>query len=254
MKNILQANNLYKTYTVKNDTKDILNKVNINIGSGEFVSIMGPSGSGKSTLLYTLSGMDSFDSGEVVFSGQNLSSMSEKELPQLRLHRMGFIFQHIHLLRNLGIKDNIILSAFEANHKSKESINKKADELMEKTGISHLAENDITQVSGGQLQRAAICRALINEPDIIFGDEPTGALDSKSAAEVLDILQEINSTGTTLLLVTHDAKVAARSERVLFMQDGNIIEEAQLGRYVPRENGIKAREETITKRMLDLGM
>jgi len=254
MESILWSKDLYKTYTVKNNTQDILRQVNINIRKGEFVSIMGPSGSGKSTLLYTLSGMDVFDSGDVVFSGNSLSTLSEKELPKLRLHKMGFIFQHIHLLKNLGIKDNIILSAFEANNRSKESINQKANELMEKTGIAQLAENNITQVSGGQLQRAAICRALINEPEIIFGDEPTGALDSKSAKEVLDILREINSAGTTLLLVTHDAKVAAQSERVLFMQDGNIIHEETLGSYSSSNNGIRQREEAITKRMLDLGM
>jgi putative ABC transport system ATP-binding protein len=227
--------------------------VDLQIEKGEFVAVMGPSGSGKSTLLYNISGMDRMSSGSVNFNGQELSALSEEALAEVRLTEMGFVFQHIHLLRNLSIFDNIILPAYLANHQDRAEINARGIALMETVGISELAENDITQASGGQLQRVGICRALINEPDIVFGDEPTGALNSAAAAEIMELLQEINSSGTTVLLVTHDAKVAAKSERVLFMLDGQIKAEKRLGK--PGGNGRdgKAREESLANWLLEMG-
>lgn len=166
---------------------------------------------------------------------------------------MGFIFQQMHLLKNLNIRDNIILSAYRARTSSRRTINKRAAELMNKTGISALAERDITQVSGGQLQRAAICRALINQPDILFGDEPTGALNSKAASEIMDILADINQSGTTLIIATHDAKVAAQAERVLYMLDGSIAAEQRLGKYNRVDGELKRREEKLAAWLLKLG-
>lgn len=251
MNTILEAKGLNKVYG-NNQKNLILKNVNLEILEGEFVSVMGPSGSGKSTLLYNISSMDRMTAGSVILDGQEISSLSEKELSRLRLHKMGFIFQQIHLLKNLSIFDNIILSAYVAKKNSRKEINKRAIELMKKTGIAELANNDITQASGGQLQRVAICRALINNPDIIFGDEPTGALNSKSAGEIMEILADINHTGTTILLVTHDVKVAAKTERVLYMLDGKIVGEQQLGKYKKENNDVKEREEKLSKWLIKM--
>ena len=249
--NILEAKKVSKTYAIgKENQVTVLKDVDVQIKGGEFVAVMGPSGSGKSTLLYLISGMDRVTSGAVIFNGQEISSLSEKELSALRLTKMGFIFQQIHLLKNLTIFDNIILSAYMEGKSSHQEIKKRANELMQKTGIAKLAINDITQASGGQLQRVAICRALINNPRIIFGDEPTGALNSKSAEEIMALLNDVNSLGTTILLVTHDVKVAAKTERVLYMLDGQIVSEQVMGKYVRKVGDIKAREEALSSWLL----
>jgi len=252
MNSILEAKDLCKTYLVNKREHNVLNKVNFKIKTGEFVSVMGPSGSGKSTLLYNVSGMDRMTSGSVVFNGRELSSLTEKEMSALRLQEMGFVFQQINLLKNLGILDNITISAYMAKNKSRKDINDYARELMDKTGISELSENDITQASGGQLQRAAICRSLINNPDIIFGDEPTGALNSKSANEIMTIFKEINDSGTTIMLVTHDVKVASKTDRVLFMIDGKIEGELNLGKL--EDSGQHtSREQSLSKWLMEMG-
>lgn len=251
---ILETKGLNKTFVTGQGTpQTVLKDVHLQVSKGEFVAVMGPSGSGKSTLLYTISGMDRMTSGSVVFKGQDISGFSERELAELRLNQMGFIFQQMHLLKNLTIRDNIILSAYRAKIVSRRTINNRAAELMKKTGISALAERDITQVSGGQLQRAAICRSIINEPDILFGDEPTGALNSKAASEIMEILIDINQTGTTILLATHDAKVAAQAERVLYMLDGSIASEHRLGKFNRLNGDLKEREEKLAAWLFKLG-
>ncbi|HKL13628.1 MAG TPA: ABC transporter ATP-binding protein [Halanaerobiales bacterium] len=253
MKNILETRNLSKSYLVNERTKPVLKGIDLSIKEGEFVSVMGPSGSGKSTLLYNVSGMDKMTEGEVIFAGSKINELSEKDLSKLRLKKMGFVFQQINLLKNLGIIDNIILSAYMADEFEKDEINKKAIALMEKTGIEDLADNDITQASGGQLQRAAICRALINDPLVLFGDEPTGALNSKAASNIMDIFHSINEEGTTVMMVTHDVKVASQSERVLFMLDGNIEGEYILGKFDRTKNDIKRREAELSEWLLEKG-
>lgn len=254
MKNILEAKRLNKIYSIgKDNTQHILKDIDLEIKEGEFVSVMGPSGSGKSTLLYNISGMDKMTGGSVVFGGKELSTMSEEELSKLRLSTMGFIFQQSNLLKNLNIFDNIILSAYLAKTESRKEINRRAYELMERTGIAQLAGHDITQASGGQLQRVSICRALINNPDIVFGDEPTGALNSKATSEVMDILADINNSGTTIMLVTHDAKVASKTERVLFMMDGNIVAEKYLGKYQKGTCDTKSRESQLSEWLMQMG-
>ncbi|MCR8844301.1 ABC transporter ATP-binding protein [Paenibacillus sp. SC116] len=251
---LLESKELSKTFVVSNNQENhILKNVNLTIEKGEFVSVMGPSGSGKSTLLYNISGMDRMTSGSVVLNGQEISALTEQELADVRLEKMGFIFQHIHLLKNLNIIDNIVLSAYMNNSTSRAQVNERARQLMKRTGIAELANNDITQASGGQLQRVAICRALINKPEIVFGDEPTGALNSKSASEIMDILADINDEGTTILLVTHDVKVAAKSERILFMLDGNIVAEQRLGKYSRTGEDIKARENKLAHWLMEMG-
>jgi putative ABC transport system ATP-binding protein len=161
--------------------------------------------------------MDNATSGKINFCGEEITEMAEEKLAELRLTKLGFVFQQSNLLKNLSIFDNIIVSAFLSGKESKKDINKRAISLMEQTGIVHLKNNDVTQVSGGEMQRTAICRALINNPSIVFGDEPTGALNTSTTNEIMDIFCDLNAKGTTIMLVTHDAKVAARSDGILFI-------------------------------------
>ncbi|MCR8967325.1 ABC transporter ATP-binding protein [Streptococcus zalophi] len=224
MASLLEVKNLRKQFS---DTL-VLKDITMTVEEGEFLVIMGQSGSGKSTLLYQISGMDVPTSGELLFENKKLTKLDDKALSQLRLEKMGFIFQKSHLLKNLSIRDNIILPGFKANLLPRKEVVAHAEELMAKTGILKVAEHDITMVSGGQLQRAAICRALINHPKIIFGDEPTGALNSAASNEVMTILKDINQEGTTLVLVTHDPKVAAQASRVIFLADGQITNQIRL--------------------------
>lgn len=223
---LLQASGLTKSF----DRHTVLHGIDLQVDHGEFVSVMGPSGSGKSTLLYTISGMDGVSDGAVSFEGQDLTAMSQKQLARLRLTSMGFIFQHVHLLKNLCLLDNVVLPAYLAGLAPREELTERALQLMERTGVAELADRDVSEASGGQLQRIGICRALINAPTILFGDEPTGALDSTAAAEIMHILAELNAEGMTLMLVTHDPRVAARSDRVLYMVDGQIIGDRRQGR------------------------
>lgn len=255
MNTILEVKHLTKEYEMgKNNRQTVLHDISMSIEKGEFVSVMGPSGSGKSTLLYAVSGMDRATQGSVRFCDLDFSAMSEDELAKIRLQRMGFIFQQSNLLKNLNLFDNIILSSCLSKKQTKQEIRERGMRLMEQTGISQLAEHHITQASGGQLQRASICRALMNLPEILFGDEPTGALNSKAAGEVMDILLKINEGGTTILLVTHDAKVAAKTQRVLFMMDGEIAGEKHLGKYQGETGDLKSREQELSRWLSGLGL
>ena len=250
MNKIIVCENIKKAFG--ENRRNVLDRISVEINQGEFVSIMGPSGSGKSTLLFSLSGMDSVDSGKVVFDGVDLSSLSDNELADIRRKNMGFVFQQPTLLRNLNILDNIILPSMRDNRKNGVQITEKARILMEKTGIAGLENREITQASGGQLQRVGICRALMNNPIIFFGDEPTGALNSTSANEIMQLLAEIHQSGTTIVLVTHDVKVAAKTERVLFLFDGKISGEYLAGTYDQAGDDLKAREENLTAWLADL--
>ena len=192
MSAIVEANGINKKVQLDQQQElHILKDVDLTIEAGEFVSVMGPSGSGKSTLLYNVSGMDRVTSGSVKFKDQEMTSLNEEEPAQLRLKKMGFIFQDINLLKNLSLIDNVMFPALAAHDADKKSVYQKAKKLMEMTGIEKLANNQITQGSGGQLQRVGICRALINDPEIIFGDEPTGALDSNATEEIMSILTRL---------------------------------------------------------------
>lgn len=252
MKRIIDGEHISKCYGEGNEKRNVLDSASAWVDEGEFVSIMGPSGSGKSTLLFALSGMDSINSGKVSFNGRDLSGMRENELADLRRREMGFVFQQPTMLKNLNILDNIILPSTYGNRKNLAAIRAKAKALMEKMGIAELERRDITQVSGGQLQRAGICRALMASPKIIFADEPTGALNSVSAGEVMDIFSEIGAGGTAVLLVTHDAKIAVRTERVLFMGDGAIVGEMRLIRWDGKD--ADARMKKITAKMQEIGV
>lgn len=252
MNNIITCENIVKSFGEGDEKRNVLNGVSVQIGEGEFVSVMGPSGSGKSTLMFALSGMDGVDGGKVTFDGKDLSVLRENELSDLRRSQMGFVFQQPTLLKNLNILDNIILSSVRDHRKNIAKITERAKMLMKKIGITELEKRDITQVSGGQLQRAGICRALMSNPKVIFGDEPTGALNSKAAQEVMDIFSDISADGTTVVLVTHDSNVAARTERIMFMQDGNVVSELKLPKYDGTDLG--DRVEAITKKMREIGI
>lgn len=249
MKTILEIRNLCKRY----DNTHVLKDINFNVDKGDFIAVMGPSGSGKSTLLYCVSGMDKPTSGEVLLLGRDISKLPDHKMSEVRLKQMGFIFQHSYLLKNLSVRDNIVLPGFKAGMLSRDQINRKADMLMKKTGIANIAKHDIKKVSGGQLQRAAICRALINRPDILFGDEPTGALNSSTTKEVMDIINDINEEGTTVIIVTHDAKVALRAGRVIYLMDGKIRDELELGKYNDEESKKRAREKSLFRWLEKLG-
>ncbi|MEY2195349.1 ABC transporter ATP-binding protein [Neobacillus sp. BF23-41] len=254
MSKILEARSMNKKVELGKDNElHILKDVNLEIVEGEFVSVMGPSGSGKTTLLYNVSGMDRITSGSVKFKGYEIGRLKEEELAKIRLNNMGFIFQDINLLKNLSLIDNVVFPALVSIDVDKNAVNQKAKRLLEMTGIEKLADHNITQASGGQLQRVGICRALINDPDIIFGDEPTGALDSKSTEEIMSILAEINKKGTTVMLVTHDVKVAVKTERILFMVDGNIVAQKKMRKYDAQQDDIKEREESIMKWLVENG-
>ena len=252
--NILEVKDLCKTYIVNKRQNNVLKNVNFNISEGEMVAVMGPSGSGKSTLLYTVSGMDSVTAGDVLFCGNNIAKMGEKELADLRLDEMGFIFQQMYMLKNLTVLDNIILPAAQSkkNNESRRQTVKRGQELMRKLGIIDIADNDINEVSGGQLQRACICRSMINNPKMIFADEPTGALNRTSSDEVMDELAKLNKDGTTVMLVTHDVKVAAKCTRVMYIVDGNIKGEYNLDKY-ENSSQMRERERALNNWLLELG-
>ncbi|MGN0293191.1 MAG: ABC transporter ATP-binding protein, partial [Lachnospiraceae bacterium] len=232
---MIQTKNLQKSF----EGNEVLRNVTLEIAQGEFAAVMGQSGCGKSTLLYCISGMDQPSGGEVFFRGRSLSGLSEKEMERVRLEHMGFIFQRANFLKNLSIEDNIVFPAFQAGLRPRAEIVKEAEALMERMGILTVASQDIRTVSGGQLQRAAICRAMMNHPGLLFADEPTGALNSSATREVMDILGQIHREGTTIFLVTHDAKVAARADRVIYLEDGSVREELLLGRYEEKERQMR---------------
>lgn len=224
MSKIIEVKDLCKTYVVNKRQNNVLKNINFSIDEGEMVAIMGPSGSGKSTLLYTVSGMDNATCGKIEFNGKDITRLKNKRLAQIRLNEMGFIFQQMYMMKNLTVLDNIVLPSMRSKKykMSKKEKIKHGEELMRKLGIIEIADNDINEVSGGQLQRACICRSMINNPKVIFADEPTGALNRTASKEVMDELTKLNKEGTTIMMVTHDAKVAAKCSRVLYIVDGNI--------------------------------
>lgn len=252
MGKILEVKDLCKTYVIDKRQNNVLKNVNFSVEEGDMVAIMGPSGSGKSTLLYAVSGMDIPTSGAVYFDGSDLMKLNQNELANMRLDQMGFIFQQMYMMKNLTILDNIALPAIESKkgNESKADKIRRAEDLMRKLSIIDIADNDINEVSGGQLQRACICRSMMNNPKILFADEPTGALNRTSSMEVLEEMVKLNEEGTTIMMVTHDAKVAARCKRVLYIVDGNIK-----GEYLaPQEEMSQTdRERKLNTWLMDLG-
>lgn len=252
----LKVVNLCKTFIISKRQNNVLRNVNLELKEQEMVAIMGPSGSGKTTLLYTVSGMDTASAGSINFFGQELTALSQNQMSDLRLQKMGFVFQQMYMLKNLSIYDNIILPAYQSREgstrKGRVAINDRARVLMQKLGIADIADNGVNEVSGGQLQRACICRSMINQPNIIFADEPTGALNKQSSIEVMDELNRIHEEGTSILLVTHDMKVASRCDRVLYIEDGTIRDEYVLGKWTGAHEAL-TREKKLNNWLITLG-
>ena len=252
MTKIIDLKNLCKTYVVNKRQNNVLKNVNLVVEDGEMVAIMGPSGSGKSTLLYTVSGMDKATCGKIMFNGCDITKLKQDKLADIRLNEMGFILQQMYMMKNLTVLDNIVLPAIRSNKdkRSKKEKIKSAEDLMRKLDIINIADNDINEVSGGQLQRACICRSMINNPKIIFADEPTGSLNRTSSLEVMEELVKLNREGTAIMMVTHDPKIAAKCSRVLYIIDGNIQGELDL-KTSSIEND--ERERKLNNWLMELG-
>lgn len=244
---VLNANHISKSYKTAGETMRILQNVNLQVMKGEMVAIMGPSGSGKTTLLHVLTGVDTPDDGEIVIGGETFSQLTEEEKAFFRRKHMGMIFQDFQLLESLTVKENILLPLI-LERKEADIQQERFSRIADVLSIEKLADKGITEISGGQKQRVAIGRALINEPDIIFGDEPTGSLDRKTTGDVMRCMKQMNQrSGISFLLVTHDAYTASFCDRVLFLQDGNLAKE------VKKENNADNFREDIWKTLCGLG-
>ncbi|MCK4471446.1 MAG: ABC transporter ATP-binding protein [Anaerolineae bacterium] len=227
MNPVIETRNLLKTYRADRVAVEALRGVDLRVAPGEFVAVMGPSGCGKSTLLHLLGGLDRPTAGEVVVAGQRLDALSESARAVMRRETVGFVFQAYNLIPNLTVADNVDLPGLLAGHPSTE-VAARREELLEALGLADKDRAFPGELSGGQQQRAAIARALVNRPAVLLADEPTGNLDSRSGAEVLALLRRFHADGQTTVLVTHDAKVASFAGRVIFMRDGQLVDEARL--------------------------
>ncbi len=242
-KSIISAKGLSKSFAHNGGQVHVISDANIDIYEGDFTVIMGASGSGKSTMLYALSGMDRATSGEVIYDNENITEMSERKLAKLRYTAFGFVFQQIHLVSNLTLFENVAVPGYLDKSRSVEEVNSLADSLLEKMNISDIKTHLPAQCSGGEQQRCAIARALINKPELVFADEPTGALNRKNTVEVLDLLTECNREGQSILMVTHDMRAALRATRLLYIEDGKIIGDMTLPPYKAEDE--KSRETQV---------
>lgn len=221
MKPILEAKNLRKSYTIDEKTIPIINNISIKINKGEFIAITGPSGSGKSTLLTLLAGLDKPDKGSIKINSKEITKLKEDELTLIRNKDIGFIFQSFYLIPSLTAYENVFYPLEIKDKKQADS--KKVDKLLEKTGMLHRKNSYPSQLSGGEKQRIAICRALVNNPAIIFADEPTGNLDSKNSNEIMKILLDLKKEfDTTLIVVTHEKPIAKQADKIINIVDGKI--------------------------------
>jgi len=226
---VIVTDKLSKTFSFGGRQQHVLKNLDLTIHRGELAVIMGPSGSGKSTLLYALSGMDRPTLGTVTFAGQQISSHDEDELAKFRRHHCGFIFQQSHLLDSMSVMDNVMAVGLLGGEPRRE-VAKRATGLFDLVALTREDTRKFsTMLSGGEAQRAAIVRGLVNTPDVLFADEPTGQLNSEYAARVLDLLTEVNADGQTIVMVTHDLRTAIRGSRILYLRDGAIQGELQLG-------------------------
>lgn len=250
MKAILEAHNLCKSYSNGKEMQHVLKNLDIVIHKGDFTVIMGSSGSGKSTLLYALSGMDKASLGTIQFEGENITNYNNDQLAIFRRKHCGFVFQQIYLNGTMSVLDNIIMCGLLVG-KNKKKIAARAKELLLQVGLTEESFKKLpSQLSGGEAQRVAIVRAMINEPEIVFADEPTGALNSQNSSHVLDVFTKMNEKGQSIVMVTHDIKTAKRANRILYLKDGVIEDELNLGTYVSDD---PQRHETLRKFLVDMG-
>ena len=250
-KTIIKTEKLCKTFSSGGIQQHVLKNLDIRLLEGDFTVIMGSSGSGKSTLLYAISGMDKPTLGEIDFCGNNLLNLNNDQLAIFRRKHCGFVFQQIYLLDNMSVLDNVLASGLLVN-KNKREVANKAKELLKKVGMEENLWNKFpAQLSGGEAQRVGIVRALMNKPTILFADEPTGALNSTSSNSVLDVFTNENRNGQSIVTVTHDINTALRGNRILYLKDGVICGDLQLGAYREQEN--LERHEKLKIFLTELG-
>lgn len=247
---ILTTNKLCKTFSSGGLQQHVLKNLDINIIEGDFTIIMGASGAGKSTLLYALSGMDKPTLGDIHFEGREISGLSNDQLAVFRRDNCGFVFQQMYLLDNMSILDNILACGLLVE-KNRKVVAKRAKQILIRLNLDEAMWRKFpSQVSGGEAQRAGIARALINNPKIVFADEPTGALNSTYGKAVLDALTEVNEQGQSIVMVTHDLKSARRGNRILYLRDGIMQGECELGKYV---SGDKERHNKLNAFLSEMG-
>ncbi len=223
---LIEVKNLGRTYISGELETNVLRDVSFKIETGEFVSIMGPSGSGKSTLMHILGLLDKPTIGYYYFAGRDITKLDDEELASLRNEKIGFVFQSFNLLARTNVLDNVKLPLLYSNNKK--NMDERAAEVLSSVGLSHRLNYFTNQISGGEKQRVAIARALVNKPSVIFADEPTGNLDSKSGTQVMSILQELNEKGVTIILVTHETFTAEHAKRIIRVKDGNLISDEKV--------------------------
>ena len=231
---VLELKNIKKEYKTKKVTTKVLKDINLSVEKGEFISIMGESGSGKTTLLNVISTLDKASSGKVTLNGKDINSIKDKEISKFRREELGFVFQDFNLLNQFDNKDNILLPLVLSNV-NYSIMTERLAKLSEKVGIKEILEKYPYEISGGQKQRVAITRALITNPSLLLADEPTGALDSSSSNMILNLFEEINTSGQTILMVTHSLKASSYSKRVVFIKDGILYHEIYRGENESRE-------------------
>ena len=217
---MIEIQNLHKEFISEEVVTKVLHGVNLKIASGEFIAIMGPSGSGKSTLMHILGFLDTLSSGKYIFNNKDVSSLDDNTLAGLRNKKVGFVFQSFNLLPKTSVWDNVRLPLLYSNEKINLA---DVDEAIKSVGLQHRRDYTSNQLSGGEKQRVAIARALVNKPEILFADEPTGNLDSKSGIQIMSILADLNKMGKTIILVTHESTTARYARRIVKMMDGKIV-------------------------------
>lgn len=238
---IIKTEDLCKSYISEGEGVNVIKNLNVEIYQGDFTVIMGSSGSGKSTLLYLLSGLETITSGNVIVKETLMRNLKGNKMAEFRRKTIGFIFQAINLIPNLTVIENVVLPGYLVA-RNKQKVDERAKELLETMEVLEQKNRMPSQVSGGQQQRVAIARALINNPSILFADEPTGALNSTSGENVLQLLSELNSKGQTIVMVTHDLKAAIRANRILFLKDGRIEGDLPLSYYNEKDREYRERE------------
>ena len=250
MKNIIETKKLCKTFSNGGVQQHVLKNINLEVYEGDFTIIMGASGAGKSTLLYSLSGMDKPTLGRVLFEGTDITKMNTDQLAVFRRSNCGFVFQQVYLVESMSVLDNIMAAGLLV-YRDKKTLAKKAGEMLKAVNIDEALWNKFpTQISGGEAQRVGIARALINEPKLVFADEPTGALNSQTGKAVLDTLTKFNEKGQSIVMVTHDILSARRGNRILYVKDGEIAGECLLGKYV---SGDKERHQKLNDFLATMG-
>ncbi len=228
---LLRGSALCKVFSQNGVSTAILDKIDIEINAHDFTVIMGPSGAGKSTLLYALSGMDAVTGGEIVYRNEKISRFSENQMARLRSREFGFVFQQTHLVSNLTLYENVAVAGYVGKKRPPQETAERASALLEQMNVGGAKDRLPAQVSGGEAQRAAIARAMINDPGLLFADEPTGALNKSNSEEVLNLLSRLNQSGQSILMVTHDVRAALRGNRILYLEDGKILDELNLPDY-----------------------